>query len=75
MAGITIEQAEAQLSLWLTVLSDIAENGQSNATGTRTYTAANLADVQRQVDYWDGKVKKLSNGGRSSIRFRGITPA
>ena len=73
MAGITLAQAEAQLSTWLTALTDIAQNGQEVTIHGRTYKAADLDRVQKQVDYWDGKVKQLSRG-TTGVRIRGITP-
>jgi len=73
MAGITLAQAEAQLVLWLQVSEDIASNGQSTAIHGRDFRAADLATVQRQIDYWDGKVKQLARGS-TGLRVRGITP-
>lgn len=73
MAGITLAQAEAQLSTWLTALTDIAENGQAVTIHGRSYTAADLDQVQKQVDIWDSKVKQLSRGS-TGARIRGLTP-
>lgn len=73
MAGITLAQAETQLAAWLAALEKISV-GQSytitTGTGSRSLTRANLADVQQQVEYWDGQVKRLSRGG---ISVRGAT--
>lgn len=73
MAGITQATAEAQLQLWLNALQRIAEDGQSVTIGERSYSEAQLAQVQQQVDYWDEKCKTLARGG-SRVRIRGITP-
>lgn len=73
MAGITLAQAEAKLTTWMAALDKIAA-GQSYSISTggssRTLTRANLDEVQRQIDYWDAKVKSLTRGG---ISVRGAT--
>lgn len=74
MAGIDLTTAQQKLDLWLAALDAIA-TGQSYSIGGRSLTRANLSDVQAQVEYWDGKVQRLSaNGGRSGMRVRGVTP-
>lgn len=74
MAGITLAQAEAKLALWLAALDKVSE-GQSysisEGSGSRSLTRANLKDIQEQIEFWDGLVKKLSRGG---IRVRGVAP-
>jgi len=69
MAGITLEQAEAKLTTWLAAMDKIAV-GQSYSIGSRTLTRANLGEVQKQVEYWDNQVKRLTRGG---ISVRGAT--
>ena len=73
MAGITLAQAEAKLTTWMAALDKIAA-GQSysisSGGSSRTLTRANLDEVQRQIDYWDAKVKSLTRGG---ISVRGAT--
>lgn len=75
MAGITLDQAQAQLDTWMAALSTIAERGQSYTVntggGSRTLTRANLREVQEQVTYWDTQCKRLSRGG---MRVRGAVP-
>tara|TARA_Y100000310_G_scaffold342185_1_gene444179 strand:+ start:1853 stop:2068 length:216 start_codon:yes stop_codon:yes gene_type:complete len=70
MAGITLSNAETQLSQWLDALTAISTS-QSYSIGGRSLTRANLSDVEKQVEFWDKKVKNLSRGG---IRVRGATP-
>lgn len=75
MAGITLAQAEAKLALWMQVNDDIATNGQSTAILGREFRAADLGEVNRQIEYWDTKVKQLAaNTGGAGIRVRGLTP-
>ena len=73
MAGITKEQAEAQLNAWLAA-SEAVALGQSYTistdSGSRSLTRANAQEILRQVQFWDMRVKRLSRGG---IRVRGVT--
>ena len=66
MAGITLAQAEAKLTLWMAAMDKIAV-GQSYNIAGRALTRANLDEVQRQVD---SQVKRLTRGG---ISVRGAT--
>lgn len=70
MAGITLQQAEAQLALWLEASSRIAAK-QSYAINGRSLTLADLADVNAQIRFWDAQVKKLSRAvtGRGRVRY------
>lgn len=74
MPGITYEQADAQLALWIAASTDIATNGQSVTIGNRTYTAANLSEINKQIEFWDRQVKRLSSGA-PGIRVRGGVPS
>lgn len=73
MPGITLEQADALLTTWMAALERVAA-GQSytitTGSGSRTLQRADLAEVQKQVEYWDRQVKRLTRGG---IRVRGAT--
>lgn len=75
MAGITLAQAKQQLEAWLQASMKVSA-GQSYEIGNRKMTRANLADIQKQIDYWDGKVKELTRAasGRSGLRVRYGTP-
>lgn len=76
MAGITLAQAETQLSNWmaaLTAISSAQEYTISTPGGSRRLVRADLAEVQKQVDYWNAKVIELSRVG-SGMRLRGGTP-
>lgn len=76
MAGITLAQAEAKLTLWLDAEDNIAA-GQSYSIsteqGSRSLSRADLAEVRSQIDYWERKVKRLSGGRSGGPRVRGIT--
>lgn len=72
MAGITLAQAEAQLTLWLNASTAIA-SGQEYSIGDRQLKRADLAEVNNSINMWQRQVNRLS-GGRSGMRVRGITP-
>jgi len=75
MAGITLAQAEAQLTLWLAASEKVA-SGQSYTVGGRTLTRADAGRIQSMLDYWDQKCQQL--GGESNtarkIKVYGGTP-
>ncbi len=70
MAGITLIQAEAQLTAWLAASTAVAA-GQSYAIAGRSLTRANAAEIRENIKFWNGMVKDLDSGGR---QVRGITP-
>lgn len=67
MAGITLEQAEAQLALWLTASERVAAK-QSYSINGRSLTLADLRDINEQIRFWDNQVKILA---RSTLGRRG----
>ena len=64
MAGITLEQAEAKLALWMAA-DDAVAAGQYYQIGGRALNRANAAEIARNIDRWNKRVKNLSRGGRS----------
>jgi hypothetical protein len=73
MAGITLAQAEEQLTSWLAASTAVAQNQAytiSTDTGSRSLTRANAREIQSNIEFWDKQVKRLSRGG---IRVRGGT--
>jgi len=76
MAGITLEQAQAQLEMWLEAEAAIATS-QSYSIGDRTLTRADLSSIESAITRWDRRVKQLSrsSGGVGyGPRIRGGTP-
>jgi len=73
MAGITLDQAQTQLNLWIDASAKVAAK-QSYSIAGRSLTFADLADIQKQIEFWQGWVTKLSRGssGRGRIRY-GVT--
>lgn len=70
MAGITLEQAETQLTLWMDADTKVA-SGQAYSIGGRSLTRANAKEIRDNITYWDQHVKRLTRGG---IRINGGTP-
>lgn len=69
MAGITLTQAQAQLDAYVAASLAIAGGGQSYSINGRSFTRANLGEINKQITFWDMQVKRLA-GGRSGPRVR-----
>lgn len=68
MAGITLAQAEAKLATWLEAEDKVA-SGQSYSIGGRSLTRADARLIGERVEYWDRKVKSLSNVGGPTVNY------
>lgn len=74
MAGITLADAEAKLTLWLAA-EEVLATSQSYTISTdgssRTLTRADLAEIAKRIDYWNSKVQQLtrSAAGRGRSRY------
>lgn len=72
MAGITLAQAEAQLTLWIAASSAVA-GGQEyeidTGTGRRKLKRADAAEIRNQVEFWDSWVKRLTSTGFRRIKY------
>jgi hypothetical protein len=71
MAGITLAQAEAKLTLYLSALDKIIL-GQKVEIDGQALTRANLDDVERAVNSWDQRVKQLSASASGRGRSRTV---
>lgn len=69
MAGITLAQAESQLALWLAA-SEAISKSQSYSIAGRSLSRADLAEVNRSIDYWQGWINKLGAPSRGVSRVR-----
>ena len=71
MAGITLETAKKHLDAWLEAEMAVT-NAQSYTIGSRTMTKANLGEIRKSIEYWQGKANALENaakyGGRNRVR-------
>lgn len=72
MAGITLAQAEAKLTEYLSAETE-ALKSQKLGIKDRNVERAELASIRDGIKYWDDQVKRLSTG-RTGRRVRGITP-
>ncbi|MEK4247112.1 DUF6148 family protein [Psychrobacillus sp. FSL K6-2684] len=63
---ITLERAKTHYVAWLDAELAVS-TGQSYSIGSRSLTRANLAEIRKQIDYWEKKVVALTittSGGR-----------
>lgn len=74
MAGITLEQAEAQLAAYLEAETKVL-SGQSYELLGRKLTRADLASIQAGINNWDAKVKQISASSSRNSRSRTLSPA
>lgn len=70
MAGITLLQAEAKLTEYLTAETAVLAGQDITIDGTR-FTRADLAAVQKGIEIWNGRVNRLTSGG---IKVREVIP-
>lgn len=72
MSWISLEQARANLQMWLEAEAAVA-TGQSYSIGTRSLTRASLSDIRQQISFWRNEVAKLESGNGSGARvFRAV---
>ncbi len=60
MAGITLAQAEARLTMYMSAEEKVLQ-GQSYKIGERELRRADLAEIRKAIEYWDQKVKEISS--------------
>lgn len=73
MAGITLAQAEAKLAVYLSAEEKILL-GQKVEIDGQALTRANLVDVQKGVELWNGRVRELSARASGRGRMRNVSP-
>lgn len=71
MTWISIEEARANLKMWLDAEKAVA-TGQSYTIGGRSLTRANLRDITERIRYWRGEVVKLETGRRGARVMRAV---
>lgn len=74
MAGITLEQAEANLALSLAAYQKALES-QRYSIGDRSQQRADLEKIQAGITFWDSRVKQLTNRATGRGRSRTIVSA
>lgn len=73
MAGITLQQAQAQLDSYLLAETTVL-SGQSYEIAGRKLTRANLGDIQAGIALWNGRVGELSRRAAGRGRSRTVVP-
>lgn len=72
--GISLEIAKKHLDAWLTAELEVTTH-QSYTIGSRSLTKADLAEIRKQIEYWNNQVARLENiekrGGRNRV-FRAV---
>ncbi|MCB9993112.1 MAG: hypothetical protein H6873_05595 [Hyphomicrobiaceae bacterium] len=75
MAGITIDQAQSHLDLWLAADEAVATGQEFEIEtangGRRKLRRADAAEIRNRIDYWNGKVEQLTRQaqGRTGVRY------
>lgn len=67
--GITLKMAQKHLEEWMEAELEITTH-QSYRLMDQTLTMADLGEVRRMIQYWDGKVKELLRKERCGGRNR-----
>lgn len=73
MAGITLAQAETQLTAYLDAETAVL-SGQSYELAGRRLTRADLDSIQTGINAWDKRVKELSSRASGVRRSRSVSP-
>lgn len=69
MAGITLQQAQSQLDMWIAADQAVA-SAQSYEIAGRKLTRADAAEITNKIEFWAKKVNRLSSGnGGSRVRY------
>lgn len=68
MAGLTLETAQTHLDTWIAADMAVA-GGQAYTIGGRSLTRANVAEIRKNIDYWNSWVQRLSRGTGIGMRL------
>lgn len=71
MSGITLEQAQAQLGLYLAAEAAVL-SGQAYEIAGRKLTRADLATIQSGITIWNQRVREASSRARGRGRARTV---
>lgn len=53
---------------------EAALSGQSYTLGGRSLTRADLSEIRKGIQLWEGRVERLETTGRSGPRMRSVIP-
>jgi hypothetical protein len=68
MAGITLTEAQAQLTAWMAASTAVASGqaySMSSGAGSRSLTRADAKEIRENIRFWNDMVKSLSTGSTS----------
>ena len=68
MAGITLEQAQAKLALWMAA-DDAVSRDQEHWVEGRRVTRADARTIRQSIDYWNQQVKRLTPSKVARVRY------
>ena len=71
MPWITIDEARANLKMWLDAERAVA-SGQAYKSGTRSLTRASLSDIAARIKYWRNQIDKLESGRKGARVMRAV---
>lgn len=74
MAGITLSQAQTQLTAYLAAETAVL-SGQRYEIAGRMLMRANLAEIQTGIKLWNDRVISLANSGNGRSRARTVIAA
>ena len=76
MAGLTLAQAEAQLTLWIAASTAVSKGQSYTVPGGQTFTRADARTIRENIDYWDKKCQQLAGETNTArkITVYGATP-
>ena len=66
-----LETANKHYRAWLAAELELPTE-QSYSIGTRTLTRANLAEIRKQIEFWENKIIELKNQEKRKGRNRVI---
>lgn len=72
MSWITIDEAKANLQMWLEAERTVS-TGQSYKIGGRSLSRVNLSDIAERIKYWRNEIDKLESG-RTGARVLRTVP-
>lgn len=73
MAWVTIEEAQANLRMWLEAEKAVA-TGQSYEIGSRKLTRANLSAITERIKFWRNEVANLERGSDGGVGVTRVIP-
>jgi hypothetical protein len=78
MAGIAIEDAQAQLAIWIAANAMVATGQEytiDTGNGQRTLKRVDAAEIRQQIVFWQNQVSNLASvAGGGRIRTRYVVP-